>query len=105
MTFKKLMFLLLLIFFQINIAAADQSGFDEICHIYTEALNSSMKGDQLNNFINDSVKSRVTDKNAKITHDAITQARPDERYKIFKDSAEHYLNKRWACPDMKTLMK
>lgn len=105
MVLKQLALLILLGFCQINVTVADNSGFDEICHIYTEALNSNMSGDQLNTFILDNIKTRINNKDAKTTHDAIPFASPKERYKIFKDSAERYLKKQWDCAAMKTLMK
>jgi hypothetical protein len=105
MIVRKFALLLLLGFSPINITLADNGGFDEVCKIYTEALNSNMSGDQLNTFILDNVKTRIKNKDAKSTHDAIPFANPEERYKIFKDSAEHYLKKKWDCAAMKTLMK
>lgn len=64
-----------------------------------------MKGTQFNNFILVNVKSRISDKNAITTHGVIAQTSRGERCKIFNESAGHYINKKWDCSAIKTLMK
>ena len=80
-------------------------GFDEICRIYTEAVNSSMKKEQLSDYIFKNVKKRVNNKDALEVHDIIFQLAPEERYKIFKKSAEMSLKRSWDCLAVEKLIK
>jgi len=102
---KKSTLVLLFILFQSGNLHAEGLGFDEICQIYTEAKNSSMQKKQLNNYINNNIAKRISDKDAVTTHSIIFQVAPPERYKIFKESAEYSLKREWDCASMKTLMK
>ena len=85
--------------------ATNDMGFDEICRIYTEAVNSGLKKEQLSDYIFNNVKQRVNVKEALEVHDMIFQLAPAERYKIFKQSAELSLKRSWDCPAVKALMK
>lgn len=102
---KKSVLVLIFVLTHAGNIQANEAGFNEICQIYTEAKNSSMAKDQLNNYINDNVAKRISEKDAIITHSIIYQVTPAERYKIFKESAEHSLKRKWDCPAMKALMK
>ena len=83
----------------------DQAGFDEICTIYTEAINSSMAQEQLSDYIFDNVERRITDKDALQSHEAVFNLSPEERYSIFKQSAELSLKRKWDCDAVKELMR
>lgn len=85
------------------LAPADEAGFDEVCRIYTEAKNSHMPFQQLNNYIFDNVKDRVRVQDALDAHDAIIDASADVRYKIFKENVEDLLKRRWDCEAMKIM--
>ena len=102
---KKTILALLFILLQLSNLHAEDLGFDEICQIYTEAKNSSMKSEQLNDYINNNIAKRISDKDAITTHSIIYQVAPPERYKIFKESAEYSLKREWSCASMKSLMK
>ena len=85
--------------------ANNDIGFDEICRIYSEAVNSSMKKEQLSNYIFKNVQERVSDKAALEVHDIIFQVEPEKRYKLFKQSAELSLKRKWDCLAVKLLIK
>lgn len=98
--------ILLMISSYSNIAHANNNmGFDEICRIYTGAVNSSMKKEQLSEYIFSNVKKRINEKDALDVHDMIFQVTPKERYKIFKQSAELSLKRNWNCPAIKALIQ
>jgi len=67
--------------------------------------NSSMTKLQLSDYVNNNINERVSDKDAVTTHSIIFQVSPDERYKIFKESAEYSLKRKWECAAIKELMK
>jgi len=102
---KKSILILLSFLLNIGIIQAQESGFDEVCRIYTEAKNSSLVKQQLDEYLNDNVTKRVKDKDALALHNAIPKVSPSERYKIFKESVEMSLKKPWDCAAMKALMK
>ena len=103
---KKSLTILICISLYSNIAFANEKlGFDEICRIYTEAVNSSMKKEQLSDYIFNNVKNRVNVQDALDVHDAIFQLAPAERYGIFKQSAEMSLKRNWDCPAVEALLK
>ena len=86
-------------------AIDNNSGFDLICQIYTEAKNSSMTKEQINNYIFDNVENRVKTIDAIEAHTAVFNLEPKKRYPIFKESAEYSLKKKWDCNAVKLLMK
>lgn len=106
----RFIFLLFVISGLINYACADkadrdEAGFNEICKIYTEVLNSNMSRDQASKYVFDNIANRVGSKDALDLHDVIFQVDPAKRYKIFKESVEGAIKKKWDCAAMKTLMK
>jgi len=106
MLFRNHIITLLLGLNSISAFAIDNiSGFDVICQIYTEANNSSMTKEQLNNYIFDNVESRVKSIDAIEAHTAVFNLEPKKRYPIFKESAEYSLKKKWNCDAIKLLMK
>lgn len=102
---KKSILIILSFLFSIGTIQAQETGFDEICRIYTEAKNSSLTKQQLSNYLNDNVSKRVSDKDALDLHNVIPQVSPSDRYKIFKESVEMSLKKQWDCAAMKAIMK
>lgn len=86
-------------------SAGDQEAFNEICRIYTETKNSSMDIQTASQYVFDNISKRVKSKNALITHEAVMEAMHDQRYIIFKESAEHYIKSSWNCKAMKDLME
>lgn len=103
--FKVLYITTVLLALSFNVSVANDTGFDEICRIYTEAQNSSMTGEQLSTYIFDNVDQRVTLKDARVAHEIIFQLDPPKRYAIFKESAELSLQHPWDCPAVKSLMQ
>ena len=101
--------LILILFFSLSVSIAiagnEQAGFDEICRIYTEALNSNMPKQQMSDYVFDNVKKRVQVKDALEAHSAVFNLAPQERYTIFKQSAEMSLKNSWDCPAAKELMQ
>ncbi len=103
---KKISFLAItLLLFSTSYLYAKDVGFDEICRIYTEAKNSSLKKQQLSDYINTNISARISNKDALTTHSIIPQASPAERYQLFKKSAEHSLKRKWDCDAMKIIIK
>ncbi len=103
---KQTLTILLLVYTYTNASHANNNmGFDEICRIYTEAVNSSMKKEQLSDYIFKNVQSRINVKGALEVHDIIFQVEPEKRYKLFKQSAELSLKRKWDCPAVKLLIK
>lgn len=103
---RKFLLVLLFCFFSTSThSSVEQTGFDEICKIYTEALNSSMQKEQMSRYIFDNVKNRVNSVDALEAHSAVFNLDPAKRYLIFKQSAELSLKHIWDCEAVKQLMK
>lgn len=100
-------FLIFIIFYiyAVTAFAQDNTGFDEICSIYTEATNSSMPKEQLSKYIFDNVAERVSNVDALDAHGSVFHLDPSERYSVFKQGAEMSLKRSWDCPAVKVLME
>ena len=105
MLIRQLLILIIFSTFAITAFALNDSGFDEICTIYTEAKNSSMPKEQLNQYIFDNVATRVNNIDALDAHGSVFHLPPTERYSIFKQAAEMSLKRNWDCAAVKALMK
>ena len=101
---KVILFLILASHISI-VHSSQNSGFDEICNIYTEAQNSNMPKEQLSEYIFDNVKKRVNLPEALEAHGSVFHLTPSKRYSIFKKAAEITLKQTWDCPAIKALMK
>lgn len=101
---QKLTILAFTVIIHTPVYSSDQLGFGEICNIYTEVQNSSMGKEQLSAYVFDNVRSRVNVKDAIQAHSAIFNLAPEERYPIFKQSAELSLKRSWDCKAMKEIM-
>ena len=104
MVIRNIALTLILFFSSLNVSFAVETGFDEICTIYTEVKNSNMTIEVASKYIIDNIKTRVNSTDALQTHEAIMSALGKVRYDLFKESAEHTLKKSWACPAMQSLM-
>lgn len=104
MIIRKFLFLFLII---VNHPASSTSklGFDEICAIYTEAMNSNMSKELLSQYVFDNIEKRVTDVDALDAHGSVFHLPPEDRYLIFKQGAEISLKRTWDCKAIKMLMK
>jgi len=98
---------LAIIFSIISISAfsANETGFDEICNIYTEAKNSSLSKSQLSDYIFENIKNRITSKDALEAHEAVFNLSVDKRFSVFKQSAEYSLKQKWECTAVEELMR
>ena len=105
MIIRKIAFMIILSIISISTISAADTGFDEICKIYTEAKNSSLSKSQLSNYIFENIKNRVTSKDALEAHSAVFNLGVDKRFSIFKQSAEYSLKHKWECAAVKELMK
>jgi len=105
---KKLLLLLLVVSLLViqatNAEDTNEAGFDEICKIYTAALNTNMNIEQLSDYIFSNVNERVKSKDALESHEAVMQLDSSQRYKIFKQSAELSLKHNWDCEAMNNIM-
>ena len=102
---NKSILIVIIFLFSMGFIQAQETSFDEICRIYTEAKNSSLTKQQLSDYLNDNVSKRVSEEDALTLHSIIPQVSPSERYKIFKESVEMSLKRKWDCAAMKALMK
>ena len=84
--------------------ANSQEDFKTICDIFTEAKNSSFTDVQLSTYIENNVKSRVSNNDALKSYTLMFHVDISERYDIFKKSAEYSTGKEWNCTTMKQLM-
>ncbi len=97
------MFLFLWAYSISSYSAGDQD-FDEVCRIYTEANNSNMSIEAASLYIFDNVKKRVNSVDVLQAHEAVMHAFGNDRYALFKGSAEHVLVRNWDCAAMKFMM-
>lgn len=105
MLIRQFLIYIILYLYAITAYALDNKGFDEICSIYTEAINSSMLKEQLSEYVFDNVAARVSNSDALDAHGSIFQLDPAERYSIFKQAAEMSLKRSWDCAAVKELME
>ena len=85
--------------------AYDQEGFGEVCKIYTEARNSNMDVQAASAYVVENVSKRVESKEALQAHEAVMHVMADQRYILFKGSAEHILKMPWECAAMQSMME
>jgi len=105
MIIRKITLTIILSIISISAFSVDETGFDEICKIYTEAKNSSLSKSQLNDYIFKNIKNRVASKDALEAHSAVFNLGVDKRFSIFKQSAEYSLKHKWECAAVEELMK
>lgn len=86
------------------IANAQENDFDKICSIYSTVLTKKMDAKSGSKYINDSIKSDIHDKDVIEAHNNIYVVSQEKRYPVFKEIAEHALNKDWNCAAMKQLL-
>ncbi len=103
-TIQALLITLMVSVFSTFANADERQEFNEICRIYTEINNSNMSKDVASKYVMANVKERVSSKDALIAHEAIMQAMPDQRYQLFKQSAEWKTGSTWDCYAMEHLL-
>jgi hypothetical protein len=103
MYFCKKSWLLVVFITPIVFACTNPKGFDEICLIYTEAKEKYSTPDEISKYIFDNVEARVNSAPALQVHSAIYNIASEERYPIFKQSAEEALQREWSCQVMKEM--
>lgn len=82
---------------------SDGDGFDQICEIFSRALDSGLSGEGRSNFINDAVENSVKSGPGKDTYYGIFNLSPEDRYEVFRQAANHYTESEWDCAPMKAI--
>lgn len=90
--------------YSLNALAADQNAYDEICTIYTEAINSTMSVNTASEYILNNIEHRISSSEAIQAHQVMLEAMGDTRYTLFKSFAEHELKTSWDCESMKQML-
>lgn len=91
-----------------DVTQKSNSDYDLVCH-YFDQLQDVLSKDKLTfsergQFITDRVnKNLKPDSDARALWNVIIYAVPDERYEMFKTTAEEQTNKPWDCTSMKNL--
>ncbi|MCI0506740.1 MAG: hypothetical protein L0Z73_11605 [Gammaproteobacteria bacterium] len=98
--------IIILAFFTAPVSAENINDFDITCVIFTEAKNTTFKNHEaLSAYIEENITARVQSKAVKDTYYVIFNLPPEERYDVFKKSAEHELKREWDCPAAKALLR
>jgi len=84
--------------------SSNNTGFDEICSIYTEAINSSMPKEQRSEYVFDNIAKRVNSIDALEAHSGVFNLDITIRYSVFKKAAEMSLKRSWDCDAVRRLM-
>ena len=83
------------------------NGFDKICLIYNDVFNNPTLKDKSTvhkyEIINVLIKKHVVDVDAITAFVAVAQANPDDKYSLFKQSAEYSIKREWDCELIKEL--
>jgi len=83
------------------------NGFDKICLIYNDVFNNPALKDKprlsKQNTVHDLIKKNVFDVDAITAFTAVASANPDDKYSLFKQSAEYSLKREWNCTLIKEL--
>jgi len=105
MNFKRIFFCTFFILFSLSIDASEVEDFDVACQIFTEAKNTGFDDEKRGAYIEENILARTSSKELRDTYYVIFQVAPNERYAIFKQSAEHATKKQWDCPAVKELLE
>ena len=94
--------------FAFSTIQAAENDFDKVCDYFKELAKksnvNSMTHLQRNNYILERInKNLPTTSNARVAWEAVSNAESDQRYELFKSSAELVLNSRWKCKAMAEL--
>ena len=82
------------------------NGFDSACQIFKEASTKTLNPEELGNHIAtklDNMEDQFASKEVKEVYHALFNVSPNQRYKLFKQSAETTLKRNWHCQVMKDL--
>ncbi len=101
---KRIYFCLFFILFSAGIFASEVEDFDVACQIFTEAKNTGFDKEKRSAYIEENIKTRTSSKELRDTYNIIFNVSPEERYTIFKKSAEHATKKPWDCLAAKELL-
>jgi hypothetical protein len=84
--------------------APKSNGFDQICAIYTTAINddkfNSLSTAEKVEWINGEIEKKIEPGPALKAYHGAMEVSPDEKYQLFKKAAELELIKNWDCPAM-----
>lgn len=81
--------------------SVNETGFDEICKIVTEAKSSNLTSEQKAEYVDNNIRQRVFSVDAIQAYVAVAQADPAEKYALFKQAAEYSLKRSWDCEALK----
>lgn len=102
MIIRNIAFTITLLTLSAPVHSSNETGFDKICKIYTEAKNSSLAKENLSIYIFENVQNIVNVKDAFEAHDAVFNLGLDKRFIIFKESAEYSLKHKGDCAALKS---
>ena len=103
MIIKRIYICVIFILLATNASASEVEDFDIACQIFTEAKNTVFDNEIRSAYIEENIKNRTKSKELRDTYNVIFNASPEDRYRIFKDTAEHITKKSWDCPAAKAL--
>ncbi len=88
-----------------TIGGTNTNGFDEMCKIFTEAMNSGDENSgQVSAYIEENIKSRLSAGEARDAYEIMFHLEPEKRYALFKRVAESDLKREWQCEPMRQLL-
>lgn len=105
MLIKRIYFCTFFILFSTSLYASEVEDFEVACQIFTEAKNTGFDKEKRSAYIEKNINARTSSKELKDTYNIIFNVSPNERYTLFKKSAEHATKKSWNCPAAKTLLR
>jgi len=82
------------------------NGFDSACLIFQEASTKNLNPEKLGSYISgelDKMDAQPASEDVKEVYHALFNVDPTERYGLFKESAERFLERNWDCSAMKEL--
>ena len=84
------------------------NGFDSACLIFQEASTKNLNPEALGNYIAeelDKMATQAASEDVKDVYHALFNVAPEDRYGLFKESAESALKRKWDCDVMKKLYR
>lgn len=99
---------LFLISCSINTNIKTKNGFDTACLIFQHASTMKLSPQELGNYIANAINKMEHQKasdDVKQVYHALFNVSPNERYALFKESAEITLKRNWDCDAMKKMYK
>ena len=97
-----------LLYFALSFSShAKSEDFDKVCSYFQELEKlvnvNTMTHLQHNDYILGKLNNIPPASNARVAWEAIASAIPEQRYELYKSSAESVLNQKWQCSAMERL--